>query len=348
MTLVATPIFISGPDDKLATVDVYTAVDKPASSAQTQLKPEDVGAVKGGNSLSKSDKVLAVATSKSADTGLEMDSDSVVKDIIAKDSGLLSALKSLPSAMQAELTKVSGFNQISGTFGLVKSETKKANLSTIKGLGKLINGIAGATTGIDFKNKSGLSKVAINVVIEATRVGLKGAVKPFLDNIQDKNVLRSIVSGVASRAINEGMTDLLKDTATSTAGRVFIKSVGSLSLKAIEKYSTVTRPNLSSSRTKYSSTAIALDVINIAWREYKRGLVPVVDASKVEKATPEFKRDMKNYVTWAASNVQIPSNLTAINTAINTSTEAYMTTALAVAEPIQASFKKNFPYAMTA
>jgi hypothetical protein len=330
-SLLSTPVFVSGPDDKIATVDLYKADGKLVNQIRDisdQFKAVEVESLKGGNNLQDAVKTTLVRDTNAGNLGIQLDTDSLVKGLLAVNPGMVSALRSLPAGMQAELTKVKGYSDIAGTLGGVTSQISKANLSTVNGLATMINGISGANLPFDFKDKKGLIQLSVSLIIQSTKVGIKGALKPFIDNITDKRIIRGIVAGVASQAITNNMTDLLKDTATSTIGRVIVKTAGGVSLQILQGYADEHRPKIARKYTKYNNTALALTAINIAWQEYKRGpanaVSTAVEGGLIQKASPAFKQDMRLAAAWKGGNITIPADVSTINTAINTSAEAYM------------------------
>lgn len=326
-SLLSTPVFVSGPDDKIATVDLYKADGKLVNEIRDisdQFKAAEVESLKGGNTLQDAVKATLVRDTSAGNLGIQLDTDSLVKGLLAVNPGMVSALRSLPASLQGELTKVKGYSDIAGTLGGITSQISKANLSTVNGLATMINGISGASLPFDFKDKKGLIQLSVSLIIQSTKVGIKGALKPFIDNITDKRIIRGIVAGVASQAITNNMTDLLKDAATSTIGRVIVKTAGGVSLQILQGYADEHRPKIDRKYTKYSNTALALTAINIAWQEYKRGSATAVEGGLIQKASPAFKQDMKLAAAWRGGNITIPADVSTINTAINTSAEAYM------------------------
>lgn len=326
-SLLSTPVFVAGPDDKVATVDLYKASGKLVNEIRDisdQFKATTVEALKGGNTLLDSVKLSLVKDFDTGKLGIKLDTDSLIKGLVSVNPGMVSALRSLPNALQTELTKVKGFSQIAGTLGGITSQISQANLSTVNGLATMINGISGANLPFNFTDKNGLAQLSASLIIQSTKVGIKGALKPFIDNITDKRVLRGIVAGVASQAISNNMTDLLKEVADSPLGRTMVKTVGGVSLQILQGYANEYRPSIDRRYTKYSNTALALTAFNIAWKEYRRGSTVAVEGASFQKASDAFKKDAALAAAWQGSNISLPSDLSTFNSAINTSAEAYM------------------------
>lgn len=326
-SLLSTPVFVSGPDDKVATVDLYKASGKLINDIRDisdQFKANTVDSLKGGNTLLDSVKSTLVKDFDAGNLGIKLDTDSLIKGLISVNPGMVSALRTLPASLQGELTKVSGYSQIAGTLGGITSQISQANLGTVNGLATLINGISGANLPFNFTDKNGLAQLAVSLIIQSTKVGIKGALKPFIDNITDKRVLRGIVAGVASQAISNNMTELLREVADSTLGRIMVKTVGGVALQMLQGYADEYRPSIDRRYTKYSNTALALTALNIAWQEYTRGDTVAIEAGYMQYASPAFVSDVYVAAQWNSGNFIISTDASTINTAIGTSTEAYM------------------------
>lgn len=325
-SLLSVPVFVSGPDDQLATVDLYkatgTLVNEIRDISDT-FKASSLDALKGGNTLLGDVKFDIIKGFDQATAGIMMDTDSLVKGIISTNPGMVSALRSLPSVMQGELTKVKGLMDIAGTFNGIKAQITKASLSTINGLGSLINGISGANLPFNFTDKRGLAQFSASLIIQATKVGIPGVFKAFVAQITDKKVLRGIVSSVASQAITNSMSDLLNDVATSPASRVLAKVTGGLALRYIRDYASPTKSSTQQKYEKYQVTRNALDAVLDEWIRYYRPGGNAYEGSYMTTGSGDFIAAVLIAAKYQTKWI-IPTNPAFINTAAGTSAEAYM------------------------
>ncbi len=324
--LLSIPTFVSGPDDKLATVDLYKASGNLINEIRDIseiFKAESLDILKGGNNLLPDIKSSIIKGFDEFKTGISLDTDSLIKGLISVNPGMVSALRSLPSDLQNSLTNVSGFSNIAGTFNGIASQISKANLSTVNGLGSLINGISGAKLPFNFTDKNGLAQFAASLIVQATRVGIKGVFKPFIDNITDKDVIRGIVANVASQAISNSMTDLLKDMSSSIASRVLAKTVGGIALRYLRDYASPHRSSMAQQYEKYYNTKIALGAIIDGWLDYKRGGGQSYEGGYMLSGSDDFISAVLLAAKWEMNYI-IPTNPGYVNSAANTSAEAYI------------------------
>lgn len=325
-SLISLPVFVSGPDDELATVDLYKATGSLVNDIRDiseVFKADALDALKGGNTLLNAAKFDIIKGFDQATAGIMLDTDSLVKGLISTNPGMVSALRTLPSLMQGELTKVSGLSEIAGTFNGIKAQITKASLSTINGLGALINGISGANLPFNFTDKKGLAQFSASLIIQATKVGIPGVFKAFVSQITDKKVLRNIVGSVASQAITNSMTDLLKDISSSPASRILAKVTGGLALRYIRDYTSPYKSSVSQKYEKYQNTRIALDAVLDEWINYYRPGGTAFEGNFMITGSGDFIASVLIAAKYQTKWI-IPTNPGLINTAAGTSAEAYI------------------------
>lgn len=326
--LLSLPVFVSGPDDKVATVDLYKASGKLINELRDisdQFKATTLDALKGGNTLLDSVKSTLEKDFSAGELGIKLDTDSLIKGLISINPGMVSALRSLPATLQGELTKVQGMSDIAGTLGGIVSQISKANLSTVNGIVTMINGISGANLPFNFTDKNGLAQLAISLVIQASKLGIKGALKPFLDFITDKGILKRIVLGIIAQAIPNNLTDLLKDLANSNMSRALSKSTAGLALQILQNYHSNPKSGVSERYEKYITTIEALLALNNNWDRYNRSDdVVTLECIYMQRGSPNYVADVYVAAQWQSMDFIIPPNLSMINTSQYTCNEAYM------------------------
>jgi hypothetical protein len=346
--LLSIPTFVSGPDDKLITTDLYKASGKLINELRDisdVFKATELDILKGGNTLLENTKSSIIKSFDQSKSAIELDTDSLIKGLISVNPGMVSALRALPTDMQAELTKVSGFSEIAGTFNGIASTVKQASLSTVNGLGKLINGISGAALPFNFTDKNGLAQFSAALIIQASRIGIKGVFKAFVDNITDKVMLRGIVSKVAGTAIANSMTDLLKDMGDSVAGRILVKTVGGIALRYTRDYAAPHRGSLSDKYAKYQNTKIALDTLLDEWIFYRRGNTDAYEGGYMQTGSDDFITSVLIAAKYQMNYI-IPE-IPGYNSAENTSPEAYMALITRnLNTTAKESLKRDFPLAV--
>lgn len=345
-SLLSLPVFVSGADDKLATVDLYKAsgaLINDIRDISEAFKVDSLAGLMGGNTLLDAAKLDIIKGFNQATAGIMMDTDSLIKGLISVNPGMVSALRSLPSVMQGELTKVKGLTDIAGTFNGIKAQITKASLSTINGLGSLINGISGANLPFNFTDKSGLAQFAASLIIQATKVGIPGVFNAFVSQITDKKVLRGIVGSVAEQAITNSMSELLSDIGSSPASRILAKVTGGLALRFIQDYTNPINSSIHQKYEKYQITRTALDAVLDEWSTFHRPGGDGYEGGFMSKASNDFIAAVLTAAKFQTKWI-IPTNPGLINTAAGTSAEAYM--ALITRNlnmTAKNSLKQNFP-----
>lgn len=324
--LLSTPIFVSGPDDKVAAVDLYKASGKLINELRDvsdTFNSSALDALKGGNTLLASAKGDIIKSFDSATAGIQVDTDSLLKGLVSVNPGMMSALKSLPTSMQGELTKISGMADIAGTFNGIAAQISKATLSTVNGLGALINGVTGAKLPFGFDDKKGLAQFSAALIIQATRIGIPGVFKAFSDQILDKKVMRIIVATVGETAVKNSMTDLLRDISSTPYSRVLAKVAGGLALKYIRDFKNPHKSPMGKKYENYKIGMLALDSVLDEWILYYRKGGPAIEGNFALTGSNDFMVALLIAAKYETKWI-IPTNPGLTNTAAGTSPAAYM------------------------
>lgn len=325
-SLLSTPVFVSGPDDDVAAVDLYKAKGELINETRDisdVFKAEELDAIKGGVEITAKEKADIIKQFAADGKAMKADSDSMVKGLLSAAPGMIGLLRSLPNKMQGDLTKVSGFVEIAGTFNGNKANISKANLATINGLAGLINGIAGTNLPYDFSDNKSLAQFSASLIIQATKVGIPGVFKPYLAAIKNKKVQRAVIGSLATQVVNNSMTALLSDMSSSATSRILAKVAGGLALKYIRNY---TNPTNSSTQKKYENYLVmrtALDAVLDEWIKYHRVGGGAYEGSYMSKGTNDFIAAVLLAAKYQTKWI-IPTNPGLINTAAGTSAEAYI------------------------
>lgn len=325
-SLLSTPVFVSGPDDDLATVDLYKASGELINETRDiseVFKAEELDAVKGGVEITAKEKADIIKQFAEDGKAIKADSDSLVKGLLASAPGMIGALRSLPSKMQGDLIKVNGLAEIIGTFNGNKANISKASLATINGLSSLINGIAKTNLPYDFSDNKSLAQFSASLIIQATKVGIPGVFKPYIAAIKNKKVQRAVIGSLATQVVNNSMTELLSDMSSSATSRILTKVAGGLALKYIRNY---TNPVKSSTQKKYENyllTRTALDAVLDEWIKYYRPGGGAYEGSYMTTGSGDFIAAVLLAAKYQTKWI-IPTNPGLINTAAGTSAEAYI------------------------
>jgi hypothetical protein len=219
----AATTFSTEPDEALAAVDAYDLQNsKPINAVPDILSAADLGSLVGlkGIASAPSLKMLSGAAQ-----GLKVDKDALIKGVLGSNAGLLSALKGLPSTLQEGMTKAGGMSKILATVNGVTSIVSRANLSTLNGVGSLINGLATVKLPISFTDVSGLVNLSSNLIRQATSLNIPGVFKAVTDGIENKSIVNGIVRSSIGTVLGTGNVRLLGDMANSLSGKYIIKAM---------------------------------------------------------------------------------------------------------------------------
>jgi hypothetical protein len=224
----AATTFSTKADDTLATVDAYAQKSSKVINATPDVvTAADLGNLAGlkGATVGADLKFLSTTVTQ----GLKVDKDALLKGVLGSNSGLIGALKGLPPIIQEGMTKAKGLSSILATVNGVTSVIKNANLSTLSGMGSLINGLSNTNFPIAFTDTSGLINLGSNLVKQATSLNIPGVLSAITSGIANKSIVNGIVRGSLSTVIGSSNVGLLSDIAGSSSGKYVTKWMPSFS-----------------------------------------------------------------------------------------------------------------------
>jgi hypothetical protein len=227
--VIATPTFVTGPNNNLATVDVFSGTASGivnsiaslaaqynvdligmlrAGSAAAQLLPVVEGIANGSLLLNPANAIARLLTASSTLTS------------VVGGSSVTSAFNSLSDGLQSAISaggQVLG--QVEATVGGVVSSIANGAISDIQGLGSLINNFAGTAEFMMVDNQA-LVSMAAGIINSAAKYGISGAFASMVKNITNPYVLNGIIQQTLPNLVATGdLTSLQAITGlTSAAG----------------------------------------------------------------------------------------------------------------------------------
>lgn len=185
MTLVP-PVFLTGPDDKLAAVDIYKKLDGTIAGLNLDnldlLQSDLAKSLKADWANLKDLKMLIGNTVN----GLMVDIEALKKGILSVSNGVMGYFNSLPQWLQDSLLKISGVNKIATTMNGLTTYLSHSDYSTVTSLAQLIKGISGCDFPVEVIDQNGRLLLSINLVKEAAGLGLPNAYTAFINCISDR------------------------------------------------------------------------------------------------------------------------------------------------------------------
>ncbi len=285
----AVPTFVAGPQDSLATVDVYVKSDagvvNKIQDASTVFDSASVTSMQGGSYMANN---LPSFTS-AAQSGLSLNNGFSLSDRISSSSNPLSAaIKGLTSGTAAAILRniPSNGGIVANVAGRLTNVTS-GNLTDMRSVSGLVNGITGANT-ISFNDRSGTVGLLAGAISQATRNGLPNSFGAVAGTVQDTSVINRIAAQVLPDVLARGDMSSLSSMAHMTTPGSLQMINPSILTDCARKYVAPPMSTANDFNAQFSNTTSTFSAINPLWNQKSREGGPVVDISSFQGASPDF------------------------------------------------------------
>lgn len=186
----AQPSFFTGPSDKLATVDNYTAQGGVINSIKDELSNLGISipdVLKGGKALAS--LLPIVASIKNGQFSIS-NPTSLITRLLASSSQITSAFKFLSPDVQADiLGGLKDFGPIAVAMGGITTQIGVTNFNNLNSVGNLINSFTNGAAQFGIVDKDSISSIIGGIVKQAGGYGITGAFSAVTAGINDATIL---------------------------------------------------------------------------------------------------------------------------------------------------------------
>lgn len=267
----AIPVFASKPTDTLLTVDAYA--QETAAESKTAVKDIiDEGLGKGLDPL----KGIAVGLKTVGSIGLKLpeglgvDPKAILNDAMGQSNALMGAFNSMAGSIKGavlngitkDLIGATGVGAAIASIGGTVSKIASADLTTLKGLGTLVGGIANSPYAMALKNPKSLSAVATGILKQATVQGLPDAFKTFAAGVSDQSVLGRVTKGLLPTVVSTSNVNTLFNMATGKTKpnlKAFMPDVAGEYTRAFKNVGNPSVRDISSMMKTVGTSMVAID-----------------------------------------------------------------------------------------
>jgi hypothetical protein len=346
--------FSTGPNDVLAAVDAYLKKDSGVTNAIKDISDlfsaNSLSVLKGGNLLN-SKELKSLITGVDVLTGkIKINPEALLKGVIASNPDLVSSLRGLGDDLQTKLLSGVGVSDITATLQGISKSIGIADLSTLTGVGSMVNSLSNGNFPISFVDKTGLTSLATSLIKQASSLGIPDTFTAFTASITDTKMLGDIAKQLIPSLITGSSSNLLKSIANSPIGKNIIKQVPNLITEYIGNYKKPAEIDQAQAKEEYETIDGSFEQMSPEWKQCTReDYEKPVNLSLLEKVTSDFKDILLSKVK-AASVVHINTSAPrTINTATNTPIEKYLTLGQDLsAVTARQELRRVFPYAQLA
>lgn len=215
MVQLVTPTFVAGPQDDLATADIYalkstTQVINSIQKIINDTTPEHSGVLRGGEALASALADQLPVISGLMNNGLlSINKDNLVARLAAASGSVISGLKNMSASLVAKIgsnipdlsQSVPGASDAVAQVGAISQSVSAANLTNLSSLGRTIQEVTGTTNLFTLTDRGSQIGLFTGLIQEAHNVGLKNTFDALLVGVSDPVVLAQVAARVLPSVI---------------------------------------------------------------------------------------------------------------------------------------------------
>lgn len=296
--------FSAGPNDSLASVNVYKATtNEVVNSVQDLSQRYDfslLSSVRGGDYLKAASPIVTGLSQGAA----VIDQNSLIARMVSASKAGLGTMRSLgSSALDALSGAMDGGKEVMVSIGGVISSVAGSAYDDLAGLGKLIGEVTGTSDLFTVNDKEGVAGLYSGIIEECRNLGIRGAFQMVTSSITDPYLMNSIVNKSLDNIIATTDQDSLIGIALNTTKGV----VQAVNPNAISDYARkYTYPlNQKIGDVTYGHQELfgAFDTIDDVWDRYDRIIEAqnqdgettqqaqrAIDLTKMQNGSDDFKQ----------------------------------------------------------
>lgn len=301
--VLAVPSFVTGPNDAMVTVDVYSGTSSgivnSISSLAKQYDVDLIGMLRAGAAAAK----LVPIVEGIVNGKLLMNPQAALARLLTASNTLVAAVggtnlsaafSTLSEGIQmgfAEAGQIVG--SVEATVGGVVSNIVNGGISDIQGLGSMINSFAGANVFMMTDNQA-LIGMAAGVINQASRYGVSGAFNAMISQITSPYIINGIVQQTMPGLLSASDINSLSQIARAV-GTGGIKNINpSFCLNFTQSYVRSASGNAqqatpSADYDNYQSILDCYDQANPGWNIADRiGDSSTIDLTSLQSGTDDF------------------------------------------------------------
>lgn len=317
-TLLATPNFIAGVNDKLAAIDVYAKNTKAVvNKIQDIAKLFDVdltSLLKGGDAIAQAFPLI-----KSVKDGLiELNKENLVARLTGLSKNVANAVKQMGGEFFDQLGNVQLIKDVAATVDGVTSYLKDVSYASLSAISDLVSQVTGDPTLFRIQDKEAAAALFTGLIKEASSKGISNTFKAVVSKIKDSDVLNSVIANVLPDVIDKSDVRMLASIVQSDGSKVTRLLDSRLIDKFASKYSFGLGFEPSKVQQAFKEVRETFDLINPSWNRYitpvQNGIARLANATVITQASADFKKGMLDYIKLNNQDLPTEDKLLSLGT----------------------------------
>jgi hypothetical protein len=317
----AVPSFVTGPNDNLATVDVFTGtasgIVNSIASLAAQYDVDLIGMLRAGAAAAQ----LLPLVEGVANGAMLLNPTAAIARLVTASNTLLASVNGSPTVTTSFNTLSTGaqtsiaasgqtLGSVNATVGGVVSSIANGAISDIQSLGALINSFAGSQNAFLMVDTQAVAGMAAGIINQCAKYGIAGAFQQMVANITDPTMLNAIIQMTLPNLVQvSDLTSLQAVAAASSTAGIAAINPGVLS-SFTTGYSRSSSGNAQQATpnqdgTTWSQISIAYNAVDPTWNTYPRSgdtSGTTLDLTSLQNGTDDFNSVLAAGVAAAASN----------------------------------------------
>jgi hypothetical protein len=297
----ANPTFVTGPQDKLAAVDVYKQKGSIINSIQDQLTNLGISipdVLKGGRALAS---LLPIVTGIKNGALTLSNPTALVTRLLASSTAITSAFKLLgPDVQSTILGGLKDYGPVAVQLAGFATKVQTTNFSNLYQVGNLISSFTNGASTLGIIDKDSIANIAGGIVKQASGYGIPNAYAAVTAGLNDIEILTKAANIALPSVIGSSDIASLKSMASAL-------QPNGLSLQnphAIDQFAAAfqrattngTNPAPMNDSKTFSAVMDAYNSVNSTWNQCTRGGGTYTDLSRITGGSSDFQSVVLNGV----------------------------------------------------
>lgn len=314
--LLAASVFLTKPNDKLATLDVYNKTNRSVVNSIQDIarlfNVDSTNIMRGGALISQAFPAL-----QSVAGGLSINVDNLTARISSLSKTVSSALSQAGAGIAGAIGSIKLPDSVYSVINGVKSEISSVNITGLNQLTGLVQNITGNRTLMQAVDPTAEASLYLGIISEATRNGIPNSYNSVLSQLTDPTVKGLVSNNAVNYAIQSSDTRML----SSIVGNSSTGSLLNLGINIVQAFSSNYRSNYGydeiNSTQEFSDLTTTYTQIDPNWNTTTvteaGSSTTVIDISSIVGATSDFEEKLLAYLKFR-DNASDQQNMMALAT----------------------------------
>lgn len=332
--LLAKSTFVSGINDKLIALDVYTKDNKNiVNKIQDITKAFDVdltNILKGGDFIESNFPIIKDIKGELVNINV----DNLVARVASSIPDVTGTLRSIGDGVLGKIKEYAPLQEVFTTVNGIATQVKEAAYTGLADVSKMIGEVTGNVDIFKVIDKDAVSAMYSGLIKEASALGIPDSFSAVVSSISDNKILSNVIKNILPTVIGETDVRMLQSIVGADISKITRILDTDLIGKFVKGYSFGNGFGEGEEQAQFKMAKESFDSIDELWN---KKIVPemgveafISDVSKITSSTTDFKEAILGYIKQEPM-LEITDKLMSIGT-------------LYKEVDVESEIAKNFPF----